>query len=135
MSTSLPQDSSKPYDTVAASVQVFRSLLRDPALPLPEVTRSLGSNVQFSGFGGDPTIPSPWKEAEAITALKGLEAALAITLGRMRYPELGDQKAEIDSDHATAFLFMSYLSSIDGMEKWDKGSVQRLKRKSRVIIP
>lgn len=130
MSSQGHRECSEPYDTVSASKEVFYSLLKDPTLPLPEAVRSLGANVKILGLGRHPTIPSPWKEAEAITALKALEAALAIALGRLRYPELGYQQAEIDSDHATAFLFMSYLSRIDGTGKWDSGSVKRLKRES-----
>lgn len=132
MSSHLDHETPEPYDTVSASIEVFHSLLGDSSLPLSPATRSLGSNVKISGLGGHPTIPSPWKEAEAITALKGLEAALAITLARLRYPDLGEQQAEIDSDHATVFLFMSYLSRIDGMGKWEPGSVKRLKRASLI---
>ena len=122
------------YDTVTAAKTTFKHLLQDQTIALSGELRNSASKVKITGPGGEPAIPSPWKEAEAITALKALEASLAIALGRLRYPELGEQTAEIDSDHATAFLFMSYLSTLDGFGKWDKRVVPKLKRESLSLI-
>jgi hypothetical protein len=72
-----------------------------------------------------PVISTLWRETEAISALKGLEAAVTIALGKVRYG-IG-QTADIDVDHPTVFLFMSYFSTMDGYCKWDPRSVERLK--------
>jgi hypothetical protein len=114
------------YSTLSESRTAFRDLLADEKLPLSPEIRALGNRINIYGEKDWPTIPTPWRETEAITALKSLEAAIAIALGKVRYGL--DQTAEIDMDHATIFLFMSYLSTIDGFGKWDPRSVERLKR-------
>jgi hypothetical protein len=89
--------------------------------------RALVGAIRFHPSEYDwPVIPTLWRETEAISALKGLEAAVAIALGKVRYGI--DQTADINVDHATVFLFMSYLSTINGYGKWDPPSVERLKR-------
>lgn len=116
------------YSTLASSQEVFRNLLNDPALPLPQCVRALYDSVALQAEGrGEVTIPSPWRETEAISALKALEAALAISLGEIRYGI--KQTAEIDIDHATVFLFMAYLSTIDGHSKFEPEAISRLPSK------
>lgn len=115
------------YDTTLEARKIFEQLINDDSLPLAQEVRSLVSKVKLDGIGGEPTIPTPWRETEAISSLKGIEAAIVLALGKLRYGV--DQTADIDTDHATTFLFMSYLSTIDGYGKWDPKSVARLKRK------
>ena len=115
------------YSTLSESKTAFRNLLADEKLPLSPEIRVLASRIKIHGEEDWPVIPTLWRETEAITALKSLEAVIAIALGKIRYDL--DQTAEIDMDHATIFLFMSYLSTIDGFGKWDPRSVERLKRK------
>jgi hypothetical protein len=114
------------YSTLLESESTFHKLINDESLALSPEIRSLASAVRIKGTEDWPVIPTLWRETEAITALKSLEAAVAIALGKVRYGI--DQTAEIDLDHATIFLFMSYLSTIDGFGKWDPRSVERLKR-------
>ena len=115
------------YSTLSESKTAFKNLLADEKLPLSPEIRVLASRIKIHGEEDWPVIPTLWRETEAITALKSLEAVIAIALGKIRYDL--DQTAEIDMDHATIFLFMSYLSTIDGFGKWDPRSVERLKRK------
>ena len=121
------------YSTLSESRKAFKNLLADEKLPLSPEIRSLGSRIKIHCEEDWPTIPTLWRETEAITALKSLEAAIAIALGKVRYGL--DQRAEIDMDHATIFLFMSYLSTIDGFGKWDPRSGERLKRKQLISPP
>jgi hypothetical protein len=116
------------YSTVEAAKSVFRDLLADRNIPLPLPVRSFAASINIYGSSCEPTIPTPYRETEAISALKALEASLAIALAEVRYGI--QQTASVDVDHATIFLFMSYLSTIDGMGKWNPDSVKRLKRKS-----
>lgn len=125
--------STQHYSTLTEARKVFHDLLKDEKLPLAPEIRALESAVSIHGGDDWPTIPTPWRETEAITALKSLEAAVAMALGKVRYGI--DQTAEIDIDHATIFLFMSYLSTIDGCGKWDPRSVERLKREWHFHIP
>jgi hypothetical protein len=116
------------YSTLLESKLAFNKLIEDQSLPLSPEIRALASKVNIHGEEDWPVIPTLWREAEAITALKSLEAAVAMALGKVRYSI--DQTAEIDMDHSTIFLFMSYLSTIDGFGKWDPRSLERLKRKT-----
>lgn len=114
------------YSTLNESKTTFQNLVEDHSLLLSPEIRALASKVNIRGEEDWPVLPTLWRETEAITALKSLEAAVAMALGKVRYGI--DQTAEIDMDHATIFLFMSYLSTIDGFGKWDPKSVERLKR-------
>jgi hypothetical protein len=120
----------EPYDTVAESIKIFSTLLSDPKLGLPREITSQAAHIQIHGIGGRPTIPTPWRETEAITAIKALEACIALAIAELRFPS-GKQRppasASIDADHATVSLFMSYLSTINGFGKWDKRSLPYLK--------
>jgi hypothetical protein len=113
------------YSTVVEAQKLFETLINDDTLPFSAEIRDCAQNITIHGRETWPTIPTPWKETEAITAFKALEAATAIALGKLRFSL--NQTGTIDSDHATSFLFMNYLSSIDGYGKWDAKSVERLK--------
>ena len=115
------------YDTVAQSREIFARLLQDPKLDIPSEIKSLAGQVDVHGVGGYPTIPSPWRETEAITAVKAVEAATVLALAKLRYPSSPPQTAQVDTDHATIFLFLSYLSTINGYGKWDPQSLAHLK--------
>lgn len=119
------------YSTLVESISTFHKLIEDESLPLTPEIRALASKVNIHGEEHWPVIPTLWKETEAITSLKSVEAAVAMALGKVRYDI--DQTAEIDMNHATIFLFMSYLSTIDGFGKWDPRSVKRLKRKAQAV--
>ena len=75
-----------PYDTVAESRKVFSALLSDAKLNLPHAITSQAAHVQIHGIGGQPTIPTPWRETEAITATKALEACIALAIAELRFP-------------------------------------------------
>lgn len=119
-----------PYDTVAESRKVFSALLSDQKLDLPRAITSQAAHVQIHGIGGQSTIPTPWRETEAITATKALEACIALAIAELRFPS-GKRgppaSASVDTDHATISLFMSYLSTVNGFGKWDKRSLPYLK--------
>jgi hypothetical protein len=122
-----------PYDTVAESRTVFAALLSDPKLSLPLAITCQAPNIEIHGVDGQPTIPSPWRETEAITATKALEACIALAIADLPSSPKPKPNAEapstasIDTDHATLSLFMSYLSTVNGFGKWDKRSVPYLK--------
>jgi hypothetical protein len=119
-----------PYDIVTESRKVFSALLSDPKLDLPRAITSQAAHVRIHGIGGQPTIPTPWRETEAITATKALEACIALAIAELRFPS-GKRRlqasASVDTDHATISLFMSYLSTVNGFGKWDKRSLPYLK--------
>ena len=115
------------YDTVAETRNVFSALLNDSKLALPPAIQKQAHSVTIHGHGGQPTIPTPWRETEAMTAMKALEACVVLAIAKARYPQIQAQSASVETDHATLALFMSYLSTINGYNKWDKRSVPHLK--------
>jgi hypothetical protein len=57
--------------------------------------------------------------------LKAVEAATTNGIGEMRFGEVQDVR--IDLQHATLFLLMAYLATVDGLGKHDKGVKAKLK--------
>lgn len=117
-----------PYNTIVESRNVFFTLLADPKLCLPRAIAAQAPNVHIHGVAEEPAIPSPWRESEAVTAIKALEASVALAIGQLRFPfDGGVPSASIDTDHATISLFLSYRSTVNGFGKWDKRSQPFLK--------
>lgn len=126
-----------PYDSVAEARSIYQNLLLSPSFDLSISITSLASQVHIHGPppGTLPAIPTPWREAEAITAVKALEATVVLALLPILLPDHTkdvqntniDLRATVDLDHATLSLFKSYLSTVNGHGKWDKASLPYLK--------
>ncbi|ODQ78132.1 hypothetical protein BABINDRAFT_9731 [Babjeviella inositovora NRRL Y-12698] len=111
------------------SKRIFASLLADKSLPIPEEIKRFAAQVEFYNDQTDKMIlPCPLKECEVSTALKGVEASVALAIAQLRFqfPE-GENHVKIDMQHALLFLFMTYIASVDGMTKFDKNVVSKLK--------
>lgn len=65
---------------------------------------------------GSPYFPCPFKETEATSALKAVEAGMAAAIADLVYGEK-ERKITVDLDRASSFLFSAYLSTVDGMNK------------------
>ncbi|KAI9857552.1 MAG: hypothetical protein M1830_006371, partial [Pleopsidium flavum] len=72
------------------------------------------------------SLPCPFKETEAISALKAVEACAAAAIADLRYPSKR-RKIDIDVEGATCFLFSAYLSTVDGMDKANPNVKSKLK--------
>lgn len=72
-----------------------------------------------------PFLPCPYRQTEVITALKGIEASAANALAEARFGFVQD--ASIVTEHASLFLLMAYVASIDGLGKYDEGIKKRLR--------
>ncbi|PGH20102.1 hypothetical protein AJ80_03670 [Polytolypa hystricis UAMH7299] len=107
--------------------RIFETLckLKD-SLSLPADLDDLAQNVTFSSEKDEIYFPIPFKETETTAALKGLEAVVAAALANLKYGEK-QRKINICLEQATCFLFQTYLSSLDGMGKYDQGIKARLK--------
>ena len=126
------------YDSVKEARSIFEDLLHSPFLNLPNSITSCAAQVHIHGppAGTLPTIPTLWREPEAITAIKALEATVALALVPLLHPEHANAiqntdsavpQASVDLDHATLDLFKSYLSTVNGHGKWSKSSLPYLK--------
>lgn len=107
------------YDTIKSAQTIFEGLVKDLKLPLPVDARELSANVKFTLPPTDYPIivPCPLKQCETIAALKALEGTVANAVGKLRFGI--EQTVEIDLQHATLFLFMAYLATINGYGKYE----------------
>ncbi|KFY53492.1 hypothetical protein V496_07552 [Pseudogymnoascus sp. VKM F-4515 (FW-2607)] len=95
-------------------------------LNLPGDLESLARNVEFTSDRDMIYFPIPFKETETTAALKGIEALVASALADLKYGKQA-RKIDIDLEQTTCFLFQTYLSTIDGMGKYDAGIKAKLK--------
>jgi hypothetical protein len=61
-------------------------ILNNPliAKDLPKDAKELGNKIRFNGSQA-PTVPINWRFAESVSALKGLEAVMVLSLLRKKY--------------------------------------------------
>ena len=102
-------------------------------LSLPSNLQELAKNVEFTSDKDAVYLPIPFKETETGAALKGVEALVASSLASLKYGEK-NRKITIDLELATCFLFQTYLSTIDGLGKYDAGVKAKLKGKWLVHV-
>ena len=71
------------------------------------------------------SLPCSFKETEAVSALKAVEAGAVAALTDLRYG-LEKRSIMIDFERAATFLFAAYISTIDGMGKGDPNVKSKL---------
>lgn len=115
------------YDVLGTAKDIFRSVITDPKTLVPKEARDLANHVTFEGISSpeELELACPFKQCETISALKAVEASVANALGKLRYGF--EQDVKIDLTHATLFLLMAYVASVDGMTKLDPKVKQKLK--------
>jgi hypothetical protein len=109
------------YSVLAVAQEVLELITSKKNLPLPDRARELAKNTKFhvppSPLSTDVVLPCPLKQLETVAALKAVEGAVANALGEQRYGFV--QTTTVDLQHATMFLYMAYLASVDGLGKLD----------------
>lgn len=117
------------YSVLDVTEAVLAALVSDQKLPIPSRARELAKNTKFyvppSPLETDVVLPCPLKQLETVAALKAVEAAVANAIGEHRYGL--EQTATIDLQHATMFLYMAYLATVNGLGKLDAGVKRFLK--------
>lgn len=116
------------YSIIDQVKQIYASLLADSSLDLPQEVHEAASKVGFVNEYNEILLPCPLKELETQSALKGLEASVALAISNLRYGERtqGDA-ATVDTVMALMSLILTYLSSVDGLTKLDKEVYKKLK--------
>lgn len=107
------------YSQLEETKIIFNSLLS--LLPEEFITENV-SKIKFENDSNNLIVPCPLKQTETISALKGLEALVALKLAQERFGS-NDGTCKIDLEHALLFLFSTYCSSVDGFFKTDKKEV------------
>lgn len=82
---------------------------------LPKGASAYASKITFTGHT-QPAIPIPWRFAESVASLKGLEAIMIGGLLKSKY-NIEPQEVEINIDHASLFVMSALLTGviIDGV--------------------
>lgn len=133
------------YSSVKEARNVLERVLQ--LAPVPEEIAAKARNVEFVSASDLPYFPIPFKETELGAALKAVEASIGLAIAELRrtasaadatqngvasqLAERGSQngapRIKIDLERTTAFLFQTYLTSIGGFTKPEKGATQFLK--------
>lgn len=102
------------YSMLEETQKTLGTLLSLAKSQIPPECAQLAADTAFKTLNtGSPYFPVPFKETEAVSALKAVEAGIAAGIADLRY---GEQKRNItvDLERASCFLFSSYLVTIGG---------------------
>lgn len=119
-----------PYSVLEGSrkaTQALQKLVADQLLPefaehLKEVT------LETATDGTQIYFPCPFKETEAVVALKSVEASVVAALANFRYPNAKPRrKIEVNLEKTATFLFSTYIATISGLGKQDPKVKAKLK--------
>jgi hypothetical protein len=106
------------YSVPTEAFKVFhQEILSNPLIApdLPPEVAEAASNIKFTG-SGVPSLPVNWRFAEAVAALKALEAAIVNVLLHRKYGLPTDQSVRINTDHATLFAMSAVLWTVDPVQ-------------------
>jgi hypothetical protein len=105
------------YDLLDGTKAALEQLLAKAKDNLPQEALPHISRIHFSTANtGSPYFPSPFKQTEAISALKAVEAGVAASIADLKDGST-PRKIDVDLERATAFLFSTYLATVGGMDK------------------
>jgi hypothetical protein len=105
------------YNLLDGTKSALEQLLAKAKDNLPQEALSHISRINFSTANtGSPYFPSPFKQTEAISALKAVEAGVAASIADVKDGST-PRKIDVDLERATAFLFSTYLATVGGMDK------------------
>ena len=115
------------YSPVSEAERIFH-ILCDQAeqLSLPSSFAEIKKNVVFKSDFDRVYFPIPFKETETASALKGIEGGVASALAELKTGQR-NERVKVDMEKATSFLFQSYLATVGGLGKLDKGVKAKLK--------
>lgn len=106
------------YSLKDGTASALSALLQRSQHNIPDEIVARARDVTFYSNEGDGRIstPCPFKETEAVSALKAVEAAAVATIADLK---CGTRKRNItvDFERAACFLFAAYICEIDGMNK------------------
>lgn len=122
-------DSNGDYSLLDETRRARNFLLGQLKSQIPEETLVQIRKVTFlNGDRNLPEFPCPFKESEAIGALKAVEAGLATAIADLiQGKQEQERKAVVDLQLASCFLFSAYLATVGGHGKLDPKSKSFIK--------
>lgn len=116
-----------PYSMLEETEKTLETLLQLAKDQIPQECRRLIADATFETANtGSPYFPCPFKETEAMSALKAVEAGIAASIANLIEGER-DRRLVVNLERASAFVFSAYLSTIGGMSKGNKAVTSVLK--------
>lgn len=114
-------------DGARKPTEVLRKLAADQ-LPPSSLHHLENVTLTTATDGTQIYFPCPFKETEALVALKSVEASVVAALADLRFPH-NEQKRriEIDLERTATFLFSTYIATIGGLGKQDPKVKSKLK--------
>jgi hypothetical protein len=115
------------YSPIHEAQRIFDVLCdQGDRLGLPDAIRSIRDSVSIESDYDRVYFPVPFKETETVAALKAVEGAVASALLEIKYGRaIGTVK--VDLERATRFACQTYIATVDGLGKLDKGVRAKLK--------
>jgi len=101
-------------------LQLAKSQIPPECCPLIADTSFTTSNTSY------PDFPCPFKETEAIGALKAVEGGIAAAIANLRYGAQA-RTVTVDLGRASCFLFSTYVAAVGGYDKGNPKSRTLLK--------
>jgi hypothetical protein len=119
-----------PYSQLDEIKKARETLLAKSFDQIPAECVQLIKDVTFTSLNhGLPDFPCPFKESEAIAALKAAEAGMAAAIANLALGE-SEREAVVNVQRGSCFLFSTYLATIGGHTKADPKSKALLKSNS-----
>lgn len=108
------------YSMLKETEKTLETLIQLAKDQIPQECRRLITSVTFDTANtGSPYFPCPFKETEAVAALKAVEAGIAASIANLIEGKR-DRRLCVNLERASAFVFSAYLSTIAGMNKGNK---------------
>ena len=115
------------YSLKDGTAGALNALLQTSEQQIPKAFIDQVDKVGFRSIEkeGRISLPCPFKETEANSALKAVEAGAVAALTDLRYGQ-SDRTISVDFERAACFLFAAYISTVDGMGKADPNVKSKL---------
>jgi hypothetical protein len=118
------------YSVRDGAKYALQALQQKAELP-PELQAHLKNVVFSSTTTGDCLyFPCPFKETEAASALKAVEASAVAAIADFRFGQ-AQRKIDVNLEKTAAFLFSTYIATIGGLGKQDPSVKSKLRGKTR----
>lgn len=119
------------YSVIRGAKQAIRTVINmaGPRIPAEIQKHIMDAALTTSSDGTQIYFPCPFKEIEAIMALKTVEASAAAAIADLRYGGR-ERKIEVNLEKSVCFLFSTYKATIGGLWKQDPNVKSKLKGRS-----
>ncbi|KAI1393432.1 CoA-transferase family III [Hypoxylon trugodes] len=116
------------YSVSEGAREAFEQLWESTKGELPREFLEYAKRIFFlgdTGTGDAACFPCPFREQEAIAALKALEGCAAATIADIRGPKR-EREINVMMERVTSFLMSAYITDLDGLDKCNPKIKERI---------